>query len=155
MKLGLFDSFLLVAAIVFLGLAVFVAWWGLRKGGPVRAATIAYRAARRTPIEGPEIQPALTPFEAAVEMRSDVYSYRKRIPHLSFPGGVSLHNACIALYHKGYRLRGEQPAPLEVVMPAEDGGTYDYGSYNEGHKHGWNDCLAEVARLNGGEACQD
>jgi len=41
-----------------------------------------------------------------------------------------------------------QPAPVSVVLPAEDDHQTDYGSYGEGHKHGWNDCLDKVKELN-------
>ena len=65
-----------------------------------------------------QVEPAIqTPFDAAVKMCSDVDSYRKRRPHLPIPGRGSLHNACIALYHKGYRLPDEQLALVAVVPP--------------------------------------
>jgi len=63
-----------------------------------------------------QVEPASrTPFEAAVKMCSDIDSYRKRRPHVPLPGRGSLHNTCIALYHKGYRLPDEQPAPVAVT----------------------------------------
>lgn len=39
------------------------------------------------------------------------------------------------------------PAPVAVVLPAEDDSQTDYGSYTEGRKHGWNACLDKVKEL--------
>ena len=70
----------------------------------------------RALLDKSQVEPgAPTSFDAAVKMCSHVYSFRESHSYLSFPAGISLHNACIALYHKGYRLPDEQRAPVAVV----------------------------------------
>ena len=76
----------------------------------------AARKELRAILDKSQVEPcATTPFEAAVEMCSHVYSVRELRSYLAFPGALELHNACIALYHQGYRLTDEQPAPLAVA----------------------------------------
>ena len=95
----------------------------------------AARKELRAILDKSQVEPcATTPFEAAVEMCSHVYSVRELRSYLAFLGALELHNACIALYHKGYRLTDEQPVAKDQGDPAcklEEGCTVPAGTWCE------------------------